>query len=240
MGATPPGSGGGTDMIAPGYGANIAYAGESDGTITALPIADSVMNATILDAGSIGQQPAVLDTPDTAAGYEVPAADSSGALVAAPGVSAAVPRIFTIPTQENVWEVVTAWFEEHNIPIIGNVPLFAPGGKMTWALMNLALSATGVLFAVMIAARALSQRKNSKPAANQAGRQLGLILTVAAGIIGIAGLMSFPFIQDMSAMMVFLDMWSILYAAILAVQVGVIAILLRHDTAARLAVEPQE
>jgi len=65
------------------------------------------------------------------------------------------------------------------------------------------------------------------------GKQQNLVLLTAAIGMGIVGAFLFALIQDMSRLMVIIDMWTITHTVIIAAQLVSIAIILKHDKKSR-------
>ena len=134
-------------------------------------------------------------------------------------------------------ESARAWYKAINISMVEGVPLitigdreillFAPLGIEAWALMNMILFALGAALAVTAAIRAiLRKRQELKEAVDwndieenkrqKKQRKVWLTTTI---LMGIAGIFLFLLTQDTSNLMVLVDMWTIVNAAILAVEI---------------------
>ena len=113
--------------------------------------------------------------------------------------------------------------------------LFAPFGAEAWSVINLLLGCiVGLLFAVLIALYALRRKRQERKKAPDVfdvyeAKQKNLVwLTVAIGM-GIAGAFLFALIQDMSRLMVILDMWTVTHSVIIATQIIAVRIILKRD-----------
>jgi len=141
----------------------------------------------------------------------------------------------TLPGPITIWESDHTWFG--GPPLFAGLPIVAPNGVASWALMNLILSAIGAVFAIMITIRTLLRRKredDQEPEYEQAdqkteqrkGRMAWLAVAILMGVIGIV---LFLLTQDMSRMMVWLDIWTIVHAVVFVVQAVAVWFLLRSD-----------
>jgi alternate signal-mediated exported protein len=133
-----------------------------------------------------------------------------------------------ITPQQNLANVA----KEQGIPTLGigtsGVPLFGPKGMDTWALLDLMLAIAGVLLAIIILIAASRRRKNDKDdetyyeetgeyrAEQKKTRKVFLIGTAVASIVSI---ILFVLTQDMRLPMVLVDVWTIVFAVILAVEI---------------------
>jgi len=117
--------------------------------------------------------------------------------------------------------------------------LFAPFGVEAWSIVNLILGCIiGVLCAAIVAILAVlrkrRERKEELDIQNLSeGKQQNLVMLTAAIGMGIAGAFLFALIQDMSRLMVIIDMWTITHTVIIAAQVIAIVIIFKHDKKSR-------
>ena len=105
------------------------------------------------------------------------------------------------------------------------VPLFGSGNPFVWSLVNLILSAIGLLLVIITGVRFTAQKLRERKEAgtvytfleegNRERRRVAWLVT--AVLLGIAAPVLFLFTQNMGLLMVMLDRWSSVYAVILAV-----------------------
>jgi len=108
------------------------------------------------------------------------------------------------------------------------IPLFAPIGMRSWALVNLILAVLGVILALFLAAHALLRRRSDNRLDAPDGaeyevdrhyRKYRPIWLAVACVAGLLGILLFVLTQDMSAMMALMDRWTILQAVIFAAEI---------------------
>jgi len=132
------------------------------------------------------------------------------------------------PAQAAVVEI-----EEPLVPLIAPPIMDAPLGMKAWALLNLILCTIGAIFAAATVIRATLQKKREPNEADDTYnpdedegqiKRCNFTWLVTTAILGILSVLLFLLTQDMTNPMVLSDNWTLVHAAILAVEV--IAIML--------------
>jgi hypothetical protein len=119
------------------------------------------------------------------------------------------PKIPDAPPEIQVDDTLTASIaREHGIPVltIGNkeIPVYAPEGYDAWSLMDLILMITGILLAAIFLIFA---------------RKRLMIARLFSAIVGLISLIVFLIVEHISNPMVLFDMWTILFAILLAIEI---------------------
>ena len=138
-----------------------------------------------------------------------------------------------------------------------NVPLFAPLGEMAWALLNLILSALGLLLVIFIIVKEpLRKRREEREkrgayfnnteadeavddlSEDKKEKKLRITCLITAAVTGgILGPLLFLLTQDMSAVMVMIDRWTPVHALLLTAEIVAAVFVLKRD---RNTAEPEE
>lgn len=141
-------------------------------------------------------------------------------------------------------------FEDLPIPMIRfgekGVLLFPPEGAEAWALLNLILAALGFIYALINIARALLRKRRIRKEYCDRGDEIRIedlceeeeSMTVrllrpswlaASIILGILGALLFALTQDMSKMMVLIDIWTLAHMIIFAVELITVIFIFKKD-----------
>jgi uncharacterized membrane protein len=118
-----------------------------------------------------------------------------------------------------------------------SVPLAGFGTRYVWALVNLIFGAAGGLLTVILVVRALLRRRREQTAAEtpystaaekerKARRLAWLVLSLG---MGIAGVILFLLTENMAHLMVLVDKWTVVSAAILAAEVVGYVFAFKHE-----------
>ena len=121
--------------------------------------------------------------------------------------------------------------------MLGGLPVVAPNGVASWALLNLIFAIVGAIFAIMITVRTLVRKKREddqepvyEGAQEKKEERKGRLAWLGVAIVmGLAGALLFLLTQDMSRMMVWVDIWTIVHAVAFVVQAVAVWFLLRGD-----------
>jgi hypothetical protein len=117
---------------------------------------------------------------------------------------------------------------ESGIPILpGGIPLIAPAGFETWALINLILAIASVILIVLtlIASAWRARRRSGEDYGRYDGEgqmregktRTGFL--IFAAILSVVSVVLFLFTQDMKLPMVLADIWTIVFAALFAAEI---------------------
>jgi uncharacterized repeat protein (TIGR02543 family) len=173
-------------------------------------------------------EPDVTDGEITPSEPETTAPEPETTVAPAPEPTEADPANAVLTPQQNLANIA----KTQGIPTLGigtsGVPLFGPKGIDTWALLDLMLAIAGVIFAVFVLMAAKERRKNDKDdetyyeetgeyhAEQKNTRKAFLLGTVIASIVGA---ILFVITQDMRLPMVLVDIWTVVFAVILAAEI---------------------
>jgi len=115
--------------------------------------------------------------------------------------------------------------EEGDVPLIGVwnriVPLYAPPHLPTWALLNLILSALGIIYAAGALLYVIFRKKHNEDEQELEDephttiRKKGLLI---AAVMAFIGVILFVLTQDMRQIMILFDWWTIVHIIIFAIE----------------------
>ena len=130
------------------------------------------------------------------------------------------------------------------------VPLFAPMGMRSWALLNLVMAILGAALATFLAVRALFRRRSDNRLdmahapddfiefedenRNSPHRPVWLAVAFITGLLGI---LLFVLTQDMRSMMVLMDVWSIAHVLLLAAGVAATVLVTKRQKEERIKMQ---
>jgi len=139
-----------------------------------------------------------------------------------------------------------------------SIPLFAPDGTPTWALLNLLLCVSGIIYAAVTTVRAVRQRnrqtneenekiirekdsgKMKNPEDGNDGKKLRLGWFSTAMLMGIVGVVLFLVTQDMRNLMVLVDWWTLAHIVLLAVEVFAVILVFKKASGEKQKVMPHK
>jgi len=122
------------------------------------------------------------------------------------------------------------WLRDLDIPFFNigdmDVPLFSLPGMFAWALVNLILCTIGAVLLVIKLVRWMIfkrwERRTNEYIPEDYGKsekkRHGPVWLIVSCILGIAGVVFFLIVEDMTNMMVLIDVWTIINAAILLIE----------------------
>jgi len=161
-----------------------------------------------------------------------------------------------IDEENMILDAVNLDISDGDVPRIGignlELPLFAPSGTPAWSLLNLTISAIGLLYMIVYVMRAMLRKKhkqeevkktlNSKktidtanPEEERADKRLRpgwLATTIAMGIIGV---FMFLLAQDFGNVMVLVDWWTIAHVVVFAMEIVAVRFVFRRKISSKKA-----
>jgi len=136
------------------------------------------------------------------------------------------PQVNTIITDQNTpLTDGDAYIGTQGVPLVGQLPIFAPIGTASWSLVNLIMSVAGIILAVYITVRVLLLKKREReaderelysPEDEHKEKPYRLICFATATVLSVLAVIIFVITQDMSNVMVLVDWLTLPHAIILA------------------------
>jgi len=126
--------------------------------------------------------------------------------------------------------------EEGDVPLIGVwnriVPLFAPPHLPTWALLNLIMSALGIIYAAGALLYVIFRKKYNEDEQeleedepHTTIRKKGLLIAIVMAVIGV---ILFVLTQDMRNIMILFDWWTLIHMIIFLIEVVAIVHMIKR------------
>jgi len=126
--------------------------------------------------------------------------------------------------------------EDGDVPLFGIwnrvVPLYAPHHLPTWALLNLILSALGLIYAAVALIYVVFRRKHDGDEQELEGepyttvRKKGLLI---AAVMAVMGALLFVLTQDMENIMIMIDWWTIIHLVIFFIEIVAIVYMVKRN-----------